>query len=112
MTEPLPIPESAMPVVLILRAEVPRPSPESVIPMTEKDDRIRFGTPTSERHCPMGLHKSALRTCPMFPDTFLGIKRAAELSGSNTKCFALWWDSIPYERASEAIALVWPEETV
>ena len=90
------IPAEAMPVVEVLRRDVPRPEtlPEF------RNTRLRWGR-TSRRFgkCAMGLHPKAWHDTPMTEDTFPAPESAVV-------AFYGWWDSQTDPQA--AVDAVWP----
>lgn len=112
------IPDAAMPVVEILRRDVPRPA---TMPVPRWDDykigpasriwkRTRDGHPW--RCDPMGLHPNSRDASPDTCDKW--IDRVCECETPGQHCsvveFATWWDSICGElEIREAINLIWPE---
>lgn len=105
-----PIPEAALPVVEILRRDVPRPETLpgtlSMKPSGWCRPPLRFinlpGCP-----CPMGLHPDSITPCPGTEDAFAG-----------GKCFYRsiyeffhWWDDLGPDDAQAAVDAVWPPET-
>lgn len=92
----LEIPEAAMPVVEVLRRDVPRPTVAAFMFPSE-----RFGLDA----CPMGLHERSTRACPIWAQEFAG----GECSDRAVRCFALWWDTVPTGKQQQAMDLIWPQ---
>lgn len=93
----LTIPAAAMPVVKVLRRDVPRPRtlPEAIYP---KCRGLRW-----DMSCPMGLHKASSHRTPYRPESFA----AGECSAKAVKAFADWWDR--QAEAKAAVDAVWPK---
>jgi len=94
----LTIPVEAMPVVEVLRRDVPRPKelPKSVGWLAWPS--CRWG-----EKCPMGLHPSAKRDYPLSSWGFGGME-----SDENVTHFWRWWDSLTEPQAHKAMDLIWP----
>ena len=102
------IPENCMPVVEVLRRDVPRPDATKLVAETY-GSFCRF----PPNYCPLGLHPTALRSCPAGETVFLpGPLSFSTVVGEDhpTLVFANWWDSLTLEQAKEAVNLIWPEE--
>jgi len=85
-----PIPIEAMPVVEVLRRDVPRPELPTILWFC-----IR---------CPMGLHPKSTRGQPMCSRQFAG----GECSDEAVEAFYLWWDILALEEAeATAMDLIW-----
>ena len=106
-----PIPEAAMPVAEILRAEVPRPEglPRGCIDI-EGNMRLRWTKGRNEKMapCPMGLHPEALSNAPVFPNRFLS-KDPSRISEEAVYAFWYWWDSLAEADAGAACDAIWGE---
>lgn len=106
------IPEAAMPVVLILRRDVPRPTAE-IVQGPGGAPRFVCGK------CPMGLHPTALYLTPSTPNVFtpnsplggLNEVRWGTDGYSPGYVFWNWWDYLTLDEAREAVDLIWPEAT-
>ena len=92
-----PIPEDAMPVVEIIRREVPRPR-ELPVSRSNVGDLLRFGTA-----CPMGLCPKAETPTPAGQDTF-----GYDVKLHEIWAFFDWWDNESDPQA--AVDAVWPRE--
>ena len=96
-----PIPIEAMPVVEVLRRDVPRPD-ESPIEYMYADGALRW---MIDGHgcCPMGLHPKSRKHTPGSYFNFA--------DGSCTqvavKSFWRWWDSLGIEDALEGMDAIW-----
>jgi len=92
-----PIPEQAMPVVEILRKDVPKP------------DKLPTGhcwVKGGLSYCPMGLHPNSSNQMPIYYDEFAGGICDSPAMG----WFMVWWDGLGVEDAQEAVDAVWGEE--
>ena len=105
------IPKGAMPVVEILRRDVPRP-------MARVVEDIR-GVPRFEcGKCPMGLHPDAMVHTPAVPESFrpgskLGFLQHVPASSDDPSpgyVFWTWWDGLSLTDARAAVDLIWPQE--
>jgi len=103
-----PIPEEAMPVVEIIRREVPRPAE---LPVRLKET-LRWKI-NNEYYCPMGLCPKAIRPTPSGPFSF-GYDESANTTSENrflyTDAFMGWWDWLLPKDAAEAVDAIWPKE--
>lgn len=97
-----PIPESAMPVVKVLRRDVPRPT---CLPTCNWDDVLRWATPRKEM-CPMGLHPFSRSPVPSARWSFAN----GRCSGQAVYEFFHWWDYLTEADAQGALDAIWPEE--
>jgi hypothetical protein len=100
-----PIPAEAMPVVEIIRREVPRPS---VLPVRLKET-LRWKI-NNDYYCPMGLCPKALRPVPMGPFSFGYDESRSTGSASpflHTDAFMCWWDRLLEKDAAEAVDAIW-----
>lgn len=104
-----PIPAEAMPVVEILRRDVPRPRelPTSRT-LAPTNDHLRWYGGRSpnrwtSRCCPMGLHPAAGLPTPRCDDEF-------PASSLAIFAFAEWWDSLEDADAVAAVEAVWGPE--
>jgi hypothetical protein len=99
------IPRAAIPVVKILRRDVPRPNKLPVDVFAERGGsllRWEMGTEEIPRNCcPMGLHPKASVSCPVWRCDF-PIDSAAAIDA-----FGGWWDSISERDAKEAMDAIW-----
>ena len=100
-----PIPPEAMPVVEVLRRDVPRPA-ELPKPLSYiSDGSLRWSV---ERDgvcvlcCPEGLHRESSHCIPETRREFAGGK----CSSKSVQAFEDWWDE--QESAAEAVEAVWP----
>ena len=93
--EKLTIPPECMPVVLVLRRDVPRPKDLPVFSY----GRFRF-----RYSCPMGLHKDSTKPCPGWSEQFAN----GECTHDEVVTFGKWWDS--QTDAAAAVDAVWPRE--
>ena len=97
------IPAEAMPVVLILRREVPRPTaPLSVATFSTRNGpqfpRFACGK------CPLGLLPYAAGPMP----GARGFPKTSPLFNSDaTIAFLNWWDFLTLDQAREAVDLIW-----
>jgi len=101
------IPKLAMPIVKILRRDVPRPR---TYPRTDSSTSGFARWPPSSTsflpisRCPMGFHPLSLSATPATSDSF-------NVKGCHTihvKAFFRWWDSQLHPR--RAVEAVWPTE--
>ena len=93
MKSKLKIPAAAMPVVRILRRDVPRPKR---LPTMRIDEVLRF----KSHCCPMGLHPRATNEEPCFKNHF------PCRSDHAIQEFGFWWDA--QTDAKAATDAVWP----
>lgn len=101
------IPLEAMPVVEILRRDVPRPD----APLVSDHGRPRFVC----GKCPMGLHDTALIKTPASARVFspgsplgkLNTDRWGADAMSPGYVFWQWWDRLTLDEAREAVDLIW-----
>jgi len=89
-----PIPEAAMPVVKVLRRDVPRPA---CLP-TWGDYVFRW-----DNECPIGLHPDSLSPAPSARLSFAG----GACSHEAVYEFYHWWDYLNEADAQEAMDAVW-----
>jgi hypothetical protein len=94
----LKIPKAAMPVVRILRRDVPRPKelPRTTAVVTVDSPMLRFCD-----RCPMGMHPQARHSAPETTKTFPPCKSNKEI-----EAFYIWWDA--QTDAKAATDAVWP----
>ena len=97
-----PIPEAAMPVVEIIRREVPRPRE---LPDRAFSGVLRFHTKRRVFCCPMGLCPCAVVPSPTLARTF-----GYDIASEAVKAFALWWDDLDPHDPQAAVDAVWPRE--
>ena len=98
-----PIPFDAMPVVEILRRDVPRP--KELPQMYGGVVRWRNGSAyDAEDYCPMGLHE---HSDSPDPENGPGFANGA-LTTRHVKAFYKWWDEITEPDIPEAMDAVWP----
>jgi hypothetical protein len=109
------LPKEIMPIVDMLRREVPAPTGSLSVSRDLREDPCpRWGT---ERGfcCPLGLHKHAMVPCPYDSGQFLPARPEVGLSGSENlkeediKAFADYWDSLPLDKAEKVAREIWPE---
>lgn len=113
------LPESVMPVVEILRRDVPRPTARIV---GGCQGGMGWLAPRFEcGKCPMGLHPTALSKTPAIPEGFLAGSALGELNDYKNSLtrgtppgglFCEWWDALTLEEAEQARDLIWPKEVV
>lgn len=101
------IPDEAMPVVEILRRDVPRPTAQIVMGGFGIDGAVpRFEC----GKCPMGLHPTATQPAPMairdFQDGPLKMLGSESISD-----FWEWWEGLMLGEARQVVDLIWPEGT-
>ena len=98
-----PIPLDAMPIVEILRRDVPRP---------KELPRMCFGVARwrkgmygeDEDFCPMGLHERSTDHAPYIGENFAG----GVCTTDQVEAFFKWWDEITEpENIPEAMDAVW-----
>ena len=98
-----PLPDAAMPILLLLRELVPRP----VMPPVEwkKNSHLRFSDRWVKGFCPMGFLPNA--ECPT-PVTW---EESGKHEGTRVavKPFYHWWDKLSYADAAEAMDLIWSQ---
>jgi len=92
----LPIPDDAMPVVEILRRDVPKP--KDLPKPTRNDCWLRF----CNGYCPMGLHSEALTPAPMNNSEF------PLATDDSRRVFEYFWDNQTDPQA--AVDAVWPDK--
>ena len=93
-----PIPKAAMPVVRIIRRDVPRPK---MLPTDRWGTILRFPIKKFGYWCdPMGLHPKATNSWPAGAKEFPASNRAI-------RAFYMWWDYIPAALAQQAVDAVW-----
>ena len=102
------IPEDAMPVVEIIRRDVPRPTRLPGFSIYFANIKcLRFNGCS----CPMGLHKNSTSYTPTQPEAFLGddlIMEERMRLGEPVESFAHWWDKQTDPKA--AVDAVWGKE--
>lgn len=96
-----PIPDDAMPVVKILRRDVPKPTTLPTSMWQGSIESLRWEEGTRQPSCPMGLHKDATRPCPIC---------SLDFPASNTaiRAFYRWFDS--QTDAQATVDAIWPKE--
>lgn len=95
------IPPDAMPVVLVLRKEVPKPD------LTTLGNNTTGKICTLHRKCPMGLHPKSRFSFPITGKDFAG---GQVCSGTNVLRFRVFWDALTLPEAKQAVDLIWPKE--
>ena len=110
------IPEAAMPVVEVIRREVPRPKElpyytsklwvvEVLYPKVSLAKALRWRV-EREYCCPMGLHPKSARKEP-----FTNLQFAGGVCGHYcVPAFGKWWDSLGKRDAVLAIDAIWGKE--
>ena len=94
-----PIPAEAMPVVEVLRRDVPRPTDIPYLNLNCGCLRWLNGC------CPMGLHpKGIVRT----PVTGYAFANGLECNSGEVQAFVRWWDWLSNEDTQEAVDAIWP----
>jgi len=94
-----PIPIEAMPVVEVLRRDVPRPKELPVLIEIGTGKALRWGVCI----CPMGLHKKSSSYTPTCPLDFTG----DECLNEAICAFYEWWDSLTLADAPAAMDAIW-----
>lgn len=89
------IPKEAMPVVRVLRRDVPRPKKMPVGGSWCKRDRF---------YCPMGLHPESDVPAPSDYVCFAG----GCCSQKAVDAFFMWWDGLENDEYAAAVDVVWP----
>ena len=101
-----PIPTEAMPVVEVLRRDVPRPKTLPIF-LSEDDPRPALRWLRNElATCPMGLHRKSWSPTPLSGAVFADNC----CTGEQVCAFYLWWDVLPVKHAEEAVSAIWGEE--
>lgn len=101
------IPIEAMPVVEVLRRDVPRPT---ALLIMRSGPRFECGK------CPMGLHPTALNDTPSTRYSFTGGSPLCEMNHLTLEAtspgfaFWQWWDKLTLAQAYEAVDLIWAPE--
>ena len=97
------LPEGALPVVEVLRRDVPKPDtlPNFIFRGGWLGGRLRWGQALP--CCPMGLHKGSACATPMSSSDFAG----GCCTGNQVYEFLYWWDDLPEEHAEEAVNAIW-----
>ena len=100
------IPKLALPIVKIIRRDVPRPDGVPSLfkerhPGTKSNGVLRWRGSTGGWCCPMGLHPLANSNAPVSTESF----PVAGCGSENIKVFGNWWDSLVKVRA--AMDAVW-----
>ena len=103
-----PLPDAALPIVLLLRELVPRPE----MPTVSKAGYLQFEVgPNGSWHknpcCLLGLLPKATRA---FPISSISSGRYPGTKEAAYPLFA-WWDSLAVGDAAEAMDLIWPQQT-
>ena len=93
------IPKAAMPVVKVLRRDVPRPEPP------DESGNWYTGRYRLELACPMGLHPKSKHGTPAQSESFAG----GVCSDEAVEAFADWWDDLLGEEYPAAFAAIWGE---
>ena len=109
----LKIPKSIMPVVRILREEVPKPSKTTLETSYRSSNNTARWFRTKgkgnrkykEQYCPMGLHKDSTNSLPLSSSEFDN----GRCSSAIVRAFGKWWDSLSLDQAKEAVDLIWTE---
>lgn len=105
------IPDEAMPVVEVLRRDVPRPTAK-LIRASEGQPRFECGK------CPMGLHPTAIFSkTPAIESAFAPgspLRRLVLGQGDGrpapVSAFWRWWDQLTLDQAREAVDLIWGKQ--
>jgi hypothetical protein len=99
------IPKSAMPVVVVLRRNVPKPA---TLPISLKShDRQLPQTMLrwlDDNTCPMGKHPKSRHPCPGYWQGFAD----GMCDDAAVTAFFRWWDDIQEKDAQEAMDAIWP----
>ena len=95
-----PIPKAAMPVVEVLRRDVPRPIN---LPMPHFHQTTEFYLRWGG-HCPMGLHLKSTDATPAKRKQFA----AGCCPAKSVESFGEWWDL--QDNAQAAMDAVWPRK--
>jgi hypothetical protein len=95
-----PIPKVAMPVVEILRRDVPRPTETP----NQRRGCLRWDLPGADRRCPMELHPK----CGLFDFNYSRVFEEMGVSPPERMAFINWWDSLLQHEAMEAMDAIWP----
>lgn len=93
------IPQAAMPVVEMLRRDVPRP--EELPSFLHLGRCLRWNR--KGPCCPMGLHPKSTTGIPIRESEFAG----GIHSVSRIHFFFDWWDNLPEKDAKEAVDAIW-----
>lgn len=98
-----PIPKAAMPVVEVLRRDVPKPVdlPRETTPAAGTMV-LRWGNNISQM-CPMGLHPGSNHPRPDYSMDFAD----GACSERAVYSFWRWWDSLKAADAREAVDAIW-----
>lgn len=94
----IPIPETAMPVVKVLRRDVLKPKSLPVL----RGKRLRW----PPDFCPMGLHLKSYDMLPVLASNFAN----SECSQAAVEAFWRWWDQVSIEDAQEAVNAIWGKD--
>ena len=101
-----PLPDAAMPIVLLLRELVPRP--EMPLVAWKRNNHLRFSDRWKKDFCPMGFLPNAIHPSPVTWEV------AGEYDGTRDAVapFYKWWDRLTADDAKEAMDLIWPQKNV
>jgi len=108
------LPEAILPIVDMLRREVPAPNGALSVSRDPFEPCPRWDT-RAGRCCPLGLHKNAMTQCPYAPNDFLPARPEVGLSGAETlkdediTAFADYWDCLPLDKAEKVAREIWPD---
>lgn len=99
------VPADLMPVIAILRRDVPKPDHQPTITSSSDEGYPRF----RGNRCPMGLHPTAAVECPVF--TFQKGSPLLAVPVVIRKAFASWWDRMTTDdETAAAVELIWPSK--
>ena len=104
-----PIPNEAMPVVEILRRDVPRPKELPVINHSDLGDCLRW----DGAYCPMGLHPKCTHAAPGMSSSFFTMNEGKYMFREQSLAFhkfLWWWDGLQTQDAQQAVNAIWPKE--
>ncbi len=106
-----PLPEDAMPVIKVIRRDIPRPDWKKFHGNDSGGTalRIRFNHPNPKIGlricCPMGMHEKASNNCPQTDVEFLGDAWKEVMGWGTVGTFYRWWDEQKDPEA--AVQAVW-----
>jgi hypothetical protein len=111
-----PLPKAAMPVVKVLRRDVPRPKtlpfvtyPVATHSCPRWDRRVAFcNVYIKEKVCPMGLCSTSKSGTPYVGATFAD----GVCSDTSVKSFYHWWDALREKDLPKAMDAIWPKKRV